>query len=241
MLKHNYINQNIINNSTIANNSSIAKVHIKEPMSALTHFIGCIFAILFTPVIIVHAAYRGATLIQLISISVFMISMFLLYGASASYHSFNLQGKAGLRLKRMDHMMIFVLIAGSYTPICVITLGGTIVGKTMLIAIWIIAILGMLFKLFWVTCPKWVSSIIYIAMGWVVIFAFPTLLNTLDRICFTWLLVGGIIYTIGGVIYALKLVKFNDHASLWGSHEIFHLFVMGGSLCHFICMYNLFK
>lgn len=213
--------------------------HVKDPMSALTHFIGCVCAIFLTPVILIHASQGGADLQSLTALSIFMISMIMLYGASASYHTFRIEGRGGMVLKRIDHMMIFVLIAGSYTPICMITLRGYRIGTILLIVIWSMAALGMIFKLCWVTCPKWVSSVIYIAMGWVVVFAMPTLIPVINRTSLTWLYAGGIIYTIGGVIYALKLVRFNSRSSLWGSHEIFHLFVLAGSACHFICMMNL--
>lgn len=226
----------IINEQTSAKTYSF---HAKDPMSALTHFIGCICAILLTPVLLIHATGSGADLYSLIALSIFMISMIMLYGASASYHAFSIAGPKGLILKRLDHMMIFVLIAGSYTPVCMITLRGTRAGLVMLIVIWSMAAVGMIFKLCWVTCPKWISSVIYIAMGWVVIFAMPTLIATIGKTSLRWLYIGGIIYTIGGVIYALKLVRFNKRDSLWGSHEIFHLFVLGGSFCHFMCMMNL--
>ncbi|MCR5595502.1 MAG: hemolysin III family protein [Lachnospiraceae bacterium] len=212
--------------------------HAKDPVSALTHFIGCIAAIVFTPVLLIHASDNGASMKDLIALSIFMLSMISLYGASASYHGFNVPGEAGLRLKRLDHMMIFVLIAGTYTPICVCAMGTG--GVTLLCVIWSIAFAGMCFKLLWVTCPKWVSSVIYISMGWVVIFAMPTLIGSVSTVSLVWLYAGGVIYTIGGIIYALKLIRFNDRDSLWGSHEIFHLFVMAGSLCHFICIYGLF-
>ncbi len=132
--------------------------------------------------------------------------------------------------------MIFVLIAGSYTPVCLIVLGGAS-GYALLALVWGIAIAGMVIKALWVTCPKWFSSLIYIAMGWVCVLVFGQLLDTLPTAAFLWLLAGGIIYTIGGVIYALKLPLFNAHHKYFGSHEIFHLFVMGGSICHFIFMY----
>ena len=125
-------------------------------------------------------------------------------------------------------MMIFVLIAGSYTPVCLIVLGGNL-GYTLLAVVWGIAIFGMALKAFWITCPKWFSSIIYIAMGWVCVAVFGPLWNILPHAAFGWLLAGGIIYTIGGVVYALKLPLFNAKHEFFGSHEIFHLFVMGGS------------
>ena len=133
-------------------------------------------------------------------------------------------------------MMIFILIAGSYTPICVIPLRDT-VGIPLLILVWAVAIAGMLIKAFWITCPKWFSSFLYIGMGWTCVLAFSQILNNLTPAEFGWLLAGGIIYTIGGIIYALKLPIFNSQHKFFGSHEVFHLFVMGGSICHFIFMY----
>lgn len=160
----------------------------------------------------------------------------LLYGASTIYHSVNLSGKALRIFQKLDHMMIFVLIAGSYTPVCLIVLGDKS-GYTLLGLVWGIAFVGMLIKAFWITCPKWFSSIIYIAMGWVCLFVFRELLNSLSPAAFVWLLTGGIIYTIGGIIYALRLPVFNTRHKAFGSHEIFHLFVMAGSFCHFVFMY----
>lgn len=135
-------------------------------------------------------------------------------------------------------MMIFVLIAGSYTPICLLVLYRNI-GIPLLILVWGIAIVGIFIKAFWVYCPKWVSSILYIGMGWTCVLAFGQMLNGLSTAEFGWLLAGGIIYTIGGIIYALKLPIFNMKHKNFGSHEIFHLFVMGGSACHFVVMYLL--
>ena len=211
----------------------------KDPVSALTHFVGCICAILFTPVLLIHASSAGAGMTDLIALAVFMLSMISLYGASASYHCFLLEGEAGLRLKRLDHMMIFVLIAGTYTPICVCAMGQD--GTVLLSVVWGLALAGMMFKLIWVTCPKWVSSIIYIAMGWVVVFAMPSLIPHVSTSTLVWLYTGGVIYTVGGIIYALKLIRFNNRNSMWGSHEIFHLFVMAGSICHFISIYGIFR
>ena len=148
----------------------------------------------------------------------------------------NLTGRYLRIFRKLDHMMIFVLIAGSYTPVCLIVLGGEL-GYTLLALVWGIALAGMLVKAFWITCPKWFSSAIYIAMGWVCVLVFGRLFDTLSTAAFLWLLAGGIIYTVGGVIYALKLPLFNSRHREFGSHEVFHLFVMAGSLCHFIFMY----
>jgi hemolysin III len=162
--------------------------------------------------------------------------MILLYAASTIYHSVNVTGKVLQYFRKVDHMMIFVLIAGSYTPVCLVTLGKGI-GYRLLVLVWAVAIVGMLVKAFWITCPKWFSSVIYIAMGWLCLLAGNNLWNSLSAAAWGWLLAGGIIYTIGGVIYALKLPVFNSLHKNFGSHEIFHLFVMAGSLCHFVFMY----
>ena len=212
------------------------QITIREPGSAITHFIAMMLAVFAAAPLLVKSALSG-TANMLPAMTIFILSMILLYGASATYHSLNIGGRVLRIFRKVDHMMIFVLIAGSYTPVCLIVLGGKM-GYTLFAVVWGIAIAGMLLKACWVTCPKWLSSIIYIAMGWVCVFVFGSLWNTLPHSAFLWLLTGGIIYTIGGVIYALKLPLFNSRHTFFGSHEIFHLFVMGGSLCHFIFMYH---
>lgn len=209
--------------------------HLKDPGSAITHFIGMLMAIFAAVPLLIKAA-REPDHIYLISLSIYALSLILLYAASTTYHTFDLSERANTILKKIDHMMIFVLIAGSYTPICLITLKGR-TGTILLALVWGIAIVGIILKSFWVFCPKWVSSVLYIGMGWTCVLAFTQILNTLSPAAFGWLLAGGIIYTIGGVIYALKLPIFNNRHKNFGSHEIFHLFVMGGSMCHFIVMY----
>ena len=212
------------------------QITIREPGSAITHFIAMMLTVFAAAPLLVKSALSD-TANMLPAMTIFILSMVLLYGASATYHSLNIGGRALRIFRKVDHMMIFVLIAGSYTPVCLIVLGGRM-GHTLFAVVWGIAIVGMLLKACWVTCPKWFSSIIYIAMGWVCVFVFGPLWNTLPHNAFLWLLAGGIIYTIGGVIYALKLPLFNSRHTFFGSHEIFHLFVMGGSLCHFIFMYH---
>ena len=209
---------------------------LKDPGSAITHFIGMLMA-MFAATPLILRAMRAPDTVHVISLSIFIVSMILLYAASTTYHTFDLSERTNKILKKLDHCMIFVLIAGSYTPICLIVLHGR-TGLMLLALVWSIAILGIIFKLCWVTCPKWVSSVLYIAMGWVCVFVFGPLWNTLPHNAFLWLLAGGIIYTIGGVIYALKLPIFNSKHKNFGSHEIFHLFVMGGSICHFVVMYT---
>ena len=211
------------------------KEHIKDPGSAITHFIGMLMAI-FAAVPLLLKAAREPSRIYIISIAIYAASLILLYAANTTYHTFDKSKKMNTILKKIDHMMISVLIAGSYTPICLLVLKGR-TGIILLSIVWSFAIIGILIKAFWVYCPKWVSSILYIGMGWTCVLAFTQLLNALSPAAFGWLLAGGIIYTVGGIIYALKLPIFNNKHKYFGSHEIFHLFVMAGSACHFIVMY----
>ena len=208
---------------------------IKDPGSAITHFIGMVMAIGASIPLLIKAS-RQADPLYLISMSVYALSLILLYAASTTYHTFDRSERINTILKKIDHMMISVLIAGSYTPICLLVLNKK-TGIILLSIVWGIALIGILIKAFWVYCPKWVSSILYIGMGWTCVLAFTQIFHALSPVGFGWLLIGGIIYTVGGVIYALKLPVFNNRHKYFGSHEIFHLFVMGGSLCHYIVMY----
>jgi len=212
------------------------QITIREPGSALTHFIAMMMAV-FAAVPLLLKAGLTSGMRNFSAMAVFMISMILLYAASATYHTVNLSGNRLKFFRKLDHMMIFVLIAGSYTPVCLIILGNG-VGYSLLALVWSIALVGMIINLCWITCPKWVSSIIYIAMGWVCVLVFGQLLESLSTPAFLWLLGGGLLYTVGGVIYALKLPIFNSKYKCFGSHEVFHLFVMAGSVCHFIFMYR---
>ncbi|TCT13820.1 hemolysin III [Natranaerovirga pectinivora] len=205
---------------------------IKDPISALTHFIGMILSIIAAS-LLVFKSIQNTTLLHVTSFTLFGASLILLYLASTVYHSVN-KPKLSAILHRIDHMMIFVLIAGSYTPICLIALQG-FWGFTLITIIWTIALGGIILKALWINAPRWLSTGIYILMGWLVIIAFNPLLKALPTAAFYWLLAGGIIYTLGGLIYALKWPHFKFKH--FGFHELFHLFVMGGSFCHFMLMY----
>ena len=215
---------------------SLPVFRVKDPISALTHFIGFWASLLGLPLILIRAAYFHSSVKNMVSFSIFMISMILLYGASTAYHSFHISEGGDMILKKIDHMMIFVLIAGSYTPVCTIVLPNP-AGTRLLLLIWGIAILGVAFKAFWVTCPKWVSSVIYIVMGWAALLAIRPIYQCLPGTAFFWLLAGGILYTVGGVIYALKLNVLARHFKMFGAHELFHIFVMMGSFCHYMMMF----
>jgi hemolysin III len=208
---------------------------LKDPGSAITHFIGMLMAI-YAAVPLLMTAAREPSKLYVISLAIYATSLILLYTASTVYHTFRASQRITTLLKRIDHMMIFILIAGSYTPICLLVLEKH-TGYFLLSLVWGIAIVGILVKYVWIFCPKWVSSILYISMGWICVLAFSQILNNLSKAAFFWLLLGGIIYTIGGVLYALRTPGFDERHKYFGMHEIFHLFVMGGSICHFILMY----
>lgn len=208
---------------------------MKDPGSAITHFIGMMMAILAGIPLLVKAANEPSG-VYLFSAIIYLLSMILLYAASTIYHTFDISEKINRCLKKFDHMMISVLIAGTYTPICLIVLEKPL-GYFLLAIVWSFALIGIIIKAFWVNCPKWFSSVLYIGMGWTCVLAFTQLLDALSPAAFGWLLAGGIIYTIGGIIYALKIPIFDKIHKHFGTHEVFHLFVMGGSICHFIVMY----
>ena len=208
---------------------------LKDPGSAITHLIAMIGAVICSFPLIYKAAHSSNTT-AVAAMTIFICSMILLYGASTLYHSLDISAKINLVFRRIDHAMIFVLIAGSYTPVCLLALDRS-KGIPRLIFIWLAAAVGISLKIFIINCPHWVSSVIYIAMGWTCVFVFKPLLSVLPPAAFGWLLAGGIIYTIGGILYGLKLPIFDKLPANFGSHEIFHLFVMGGSFCHFIFMY----
>ncbi len=211
------------------------QITIREPGSAITHFIAMMLAVFASTPLLIKTAVSDSS-VAFTAMVIFMLSMISLYGASALYHSVVVKERMLRIFRKIDHMMIFVLIAGSYTPVCLIVLDKDS-GYMLFGIVWTIAVVGMVIKAVWITCPKWFSSILYIAMGWVCLGVFGPLWHTLPHSAFLWLLAGGVIYTAGGIIYALKLPVFNSRHRYFGSHEIFHLFVMGGSICHFIFMY----
>lgn len=212
-------------------------ITIREPGSAITHLLAMLMTMFGATPLLIRAVLSGDG-IMFMAMIIFVSSMFLLYTASTLYHSVNIGGKVLTFFRKMDHMMIFVLIAGSYTPVCLLVLDPKS-GSILLASVWGLAAIGMLIKALWITCPKWFSSIIYISMGWTCLGVFGQLLDKLTPVQF-WLLVsGGIFYTVGGIIYALKFPVFGGKYKYFGAHELFHVFVMLGSACHFIFMFFL--
>ncbi|WP_352400716.1 hemolysin III family protein [Anaerotignum sp.] len=210
------------------------KFTIKDPMSALTHFIGFI-AVIPCFMLLMQEAKLEASVWHLWGFAVFGTSLLLLYGASTIYHTLQLpQSKTNI-LRRIDHMMIFILIAGTYTPICLVSLHGKW-GWTMLVLIWAFALGGILLKIFWMNAPRWLSTMIYVVMGWLAVIVFVPLEKAVSWQGVGLLLAGGIAYTVGAVIYGLK--KPNITFKHFGFHEIFHVFVMVGSSLHIAFMFQ---
>ncbi len=210
------------------------KFQVKDPLSALTHFIGFL-AVIPVYIILMEKARAEATMMHVIGFAVFGASLLLLYGASTIYHTLRLSPEKTAVLRRIDHMMIFVLIAGTYTPVCLVTLQG-IWGIAMLIGVWGIAIFGIFMKIFWMGAPRWLSTLIYVVMGWISISAFVPLKAATGWGGLGMLLAGGIAYTVGALIYALKKPNLAILKS-FGFHEIFHVFVMIGSAFHIAFMF----
>jgi hemolysin III len=209
----------------------------KDPISALTHMIGFFLAIPCAVLLIVQAA-RYATVWHVVSFSIFGGTLILLYLASTIYHMLPISERASEILRKLDHMMIFVLIAGTYTPICLVPLRGAW-GWSILGLVWTFAIAGIILKAVWFKAPRWLSTTLYVTMGWVALIAIYPLVKTVPPIGVWLLFLGGVTYTIGAVIYAVKWPKL--HFKWFGFHELFHLFVMGGSAFHIVMMFMMLR
>ena len=208
--------------------------YIREPINGLTHLAGAILSFVGLLAMVIKASSTTSSPLAITSVIIFGISMILLYSASATYHIVKAKNTVIAFLRRLDHSMIFVLIAGTYTPFCLITLKGT-TGYLLFAIITAVAICGVIFKMVWFQCPRWVSTVLYIAMGWMIVFFIAPLSNSLDSFGLFLLILGGIFYTVGGVIYGAK-PKFLKFKNL-GFHEIFHIFILLGSLAHFFAVY----
>lgn len=205
--------------------------------SALTHGVGIVLALLALAVLLTITAHRSALTVT--AVSVYAVSMLCLYTASTVYHSLNTSIRGRLLLRKLDHLMIYFLIAGTYTPVCLISMNGMLSGRIMLIVVWSMALLGSAFTLFWIRMPRALTAVIYLVMGWTAIFAIYPLHTVMMPICFAMLLAGGILYSIGGVLYALKWPGRNN--KYFGCHEIFHVFIVLGSIAHFIMIYQMVR
>lgn len=208
--------------------------YIREPVNTLTHGAGAIFAVAGL-VALLYEAMQHESLSQLIAFSMFGLSMVLLYTASALYHALPVKEKTLLLLQKLDHSMIYVLIAGTYTPICLLVLeGGWKWG--LFVTVWTLAAVGIIKKFLWMSAPRWLSTGFYLGMGWLAIITFPTLIEKLPIAFLVWIGIGGMAYTLGAIIYGIQ--KPNPFPNWFGHHEIWHLFVLAGTFSHFWAIYQ---
>ncbi|WP_053365028.1 PAQR family membrane homeostasis protein TrhA [Bacillus sp. FJAT-27245] len=210
------------------------KMYIREPINGLTHLAGALLSFAGLLAMVIKASAAAASPLAISAVIIFGISMILLYSASATYHMVMAKDRVIAFLRRLDHSMIFVLIAGTYAPFCLISLNG-MTGWLMFAIIGTAAVSGVIFKMVWFNCPRWLSTALYIIMGWMIIFVASPLAGTIPTEGLALLILGGVIYTIGGIIYATK-PNFLRTKNM-GFHEIFHIFILLGSLAHFLSIY----
>ncbi len=203
---------------------------MKDPASTWTHFITFIAAIIGL-VFLMNLAKDDTT--KLISMIIYGASLILLYAASSVYHWIQTTPEKELMLKKIDHVSIYILIAGTYTPVFMLGLTGTW-RITMLIMVWALAVVGMLLKVVYIGVPRYVSTILYVILGWFALVPFYQLLLSIPTGGIALMIIGGLFYTVGAVIYATKWP--DPLPKVFGFHEVFHLFVMAGSISHFFMM-----
>jgi len=208
---------------------------LRDPVSSLTHLAGAVLSIPFTAILVVVSVYQASAR-AIVGFAVFGASLFLLYAASAIYHMPRFSEKAIRILRRIDHMMIFILIAGTYTPVCLLPLRGAW-GWTLFGLVWGVAATGIALKTFWMQAPRWLSTTIYVFMGWLALIAFYPLARTVSPTAIALLVSGGLAYTAGAVMYAVKWPPLRWR--YFGFHELFHVFVLGGSCLHAVFMFQL--
>jgi hemolysin III len=205
------------------------KKRLRDPVNGLTHLVGGLLASAGLIVLLAKAASTGRV-DQLVAFGVFGLSLVALYAASALYHLLPLSPSGVARLRRLDHVAIFVLIAGTYTPFCLLALQGAW-RWGLLALVWALALCGVLLKVLWMGGPRWLSVVLYLGMGWVAVVAAPALLQAVPVGGMAWVLAGGLIYSVGALVYGFK--RPNPIPGAFGFHELWHLFVVAGSACHF--------
>lgn len=206
---------------------------IREPINGLTHGLGAVLAVIGFILLLYQAVKDGSTN-KIIAFSIFGCSMILLYAASSLYHSLNVKETTLQWLQKADHSMIYVLIAGSYTPVCLLLLEGYW-RWIIFCGIWAVALIGIIKKFVWTSVPRWLSTVFYLAMGWFGVLLFPVMADKQPIAFLLWIIAGGLAYTVGAIIYGIE--KPNPVPEWFGHHEIWHLFVMAGTFSHFWAFY----
>ncbi|MFP6626142.1 MAG: hemolysin III family protein [Deltaproteobacteria bacterium] len=202
----------------------------RDPLNAYSHLAGALMSVVGLVALVVLS--RGDPW-RVAAFSIYGGSLVLLYAASSLYHWLGSSDHAMTRLRRFDHAAIFVLIAGTYTPICLISLGGRW-GWSLFAVVWAMAIAGVGLKMFVEGLPRWSSTALYLGMGWIAVVAAVPLARSMPSGGLLWLVVGGLFYTFGAVIYGLK--RPDPWPATLGFHGVFHFFVLAGSGAHFVCM-----
>ena len=200
----------------------------REPVNAISHMLGAIGSIVALTLMVAFAVLK-ADVWHVVSFSIFGGTLILMYTSSFLYHGLTISEKALEIFRRIDHIMIFMVIAGSYTPLCLVALRGPW-GWSLFGTVWGIALVGIFLKIFFMNTPRWISTLIYLLMGWLCVVAVYPLTKILEPIALLWLALGGVSYSIGALVYALK--KPNPFPGILGFHEIWHVFVILGSTCH---------
>jgi hemolysin III len=204
--------------------------HFREPVNSLTHWVGAILALIG---LIALLLVGWGTPAKVISLAIYGASLIFLFSASATYHTVNRKDKVLEVFRKVDHAAIFLLIAGTYTPFCVNAFTG-FWKWGMLSILWSLALIGIIVKVFYIRSPRWLNAGIYVVMGWLGIAAAGQILNVLPVWVIGWLLAGGIIYTLGAVVYSTKI--FNFIPGVFGFHEIWHIFVILAAAAHFVAV-----
>ncbi|MBI5935916.1 MAG: hemolysin III family protein [Chloroflexi bacterium] len=203
---------------------------LREPVNSLTHWAGALLAIAGLIALLIVGWSVPA---KIISLLIYGISLIAMFSASATYHMVHAKEKVLLILRKIDHAAIYLLIAGTYTPFCVNAFEG-FWKWGMLSIIWSLAAIGIVIKVFYIKAPRWLNAGIYVVMGWLCVGAAGQMLTTLPAWVFAWLLAGGIIYTLGAVVYITKL--FNFWPGVFGFHEVWHIFVLLAAAAHFVAV-----
>ena len=201
---------------------------LREPVNGLTHFFAALIAVIG---LIILLLLGWGDLGRVVSLSIYGISLIVLFAASAAYHMVNAKPKTIAILRKFDHAAIYLLIAGSYTPLCWNFFSG-FWKWGLLSIIWGLALVGIGVKVFVINAPRWVNAGVYLIMGWLAIAGIGEILATLPAGAVTWLLAGGVIYTLGAVVYITKKLDFIP--GKFGFHEVWHIFVILGALAHYI-------
>ncbi|KAA0268115.1 MAG: hemolysin III family protein [Nitrosomonas sp. PRO4] len=203
---------------------------LREPVNSLTHWAGAVLALIGLVALLIVG---WSTPAKIISLAIYGVSLVFLFSASATYHMVQVKDKALEIFRKVDHAAIYVLIAGTYTPFCVNAFDG-FWKWGMLGIIWTLAVIGIVVKIFIIRAPRWLNAGIYIVMGWLSMTAIGEMLNALPAWVLVWMLIGGVTYTLGAVVYITKI--FNFKPGVFGFHEVWHIFVLLAALAHFIAV-----